>query len=27
LTETGLAVRHQAQIRDAHQIFVCQPVA
>jgi SAM-dependent methyltransferase len=27
LTDAGLAVRHQAQIRDAHQIFVCQPVA
>lgn len=25
LGEAGFAVRHQAQIRDAHEIFVCQP--
>jgi len=27
LTEAGLALRHQAQLRDSHQIFVCQPAA
>ena len=27
LTEAGLAIRHQAQLRDSHQIFVCQPAA
>ena len=25
LAEAGLAIRHQAQLRDSHQIFVCQP--
>lgn len=25
LTEAGLAIRQQAQLRDSHQIFVCQP--
>ena len=27
LTEAGLPIRHQAQIRDSHQIFVFQPHA
>jgi SAM-dependent methyltransferase len=27
LTQAGLAIRHQAQLRDSHQIFVCQPAA
>ena len=27
LTAAGLAIWHQAQIRDSHQIFVCQPLA
>jgi len=27
LTEAGRAIRHQAQLRDSHQIFVYQPIA
>jgi SAM-dependent methyltransferase len=27
LTGAGLAIRHQAQLRDSHQVFVCQPAA
>jgi len=27
LAEAGLAIRHQAQLRDSHQIFVCQLLA
>lgn len=27
LAEAGLTVRHQAQLRASHQVFVCQPLA
>jgi SAM-dependent methyltransferase len=27
LAEAGFAIRHEAQIRDSHLIFVCQPLA